>query len=579
MADAVINIKGNDQTQAAFLAVKKALSEMSANAKAAGASFSSVFGAFSAVLSVGSIIEFGRSVVNLGGQINDLSVQANLSTDSFQALSNIGRDSGVDFEMIAKSSENLRSKIQDAVSGNKEAIASFSKLNVTAQELKAIGLEKAWSVIGIKIREATDKSEAFNAVSDIFGAKIAPKLKQVFDELGKSNLEDLGKKFKDLTLSPSQLKALDDFGDKTAANTQRLKAFAAQLALNFIEYKAVSAAQTGLVLFPQIGKIKGLAEEKAPAKDIMAAIAAKEQIALIDEQTKATMTLARAETERAARSLAYDEAQKSLREGRTAGMKAFLKADEDAFDVLIKKQKEDNDSTAKLREQNEKLASTFKDLGNPMRSFQRDLLEIDRLQKDGKLTAEESAKAIAQINDEILAFNTSSGMKFQTDQMETFRDIAMKSGEIVSQSFENAIFSGKKLGEVLKSLVLDFTRMIFAQTVTKSLASSVAGIFGVLPSARASGGPVNSGSPYLVGEKGPELFVPSSSGSIVSNSKMNTGSGSSAGGSGGVTVNYAIAAGVSRAELVPILESERKRLKAEIPDMVRRGGAYRTAFA
>ena len=59
---------------------------------------------------------------------------------------------------------------------------------------------------------------------------------------------------------------------------------------------------------------------------------------------------------------------------------------------------------------------------------------------------------------------------------------------------------------------------------------------------------------------------------------MNTGSGSSAGG-GGVTVNYAIAAGVSRAELVPILESERKRLKAEIPDMVRRGGAYRTAFA
>jgi hypothetical protein len=210
MADAVINIKGNDQTQAAFLAVKKALSEMSANAKAAGASFSSVFGAFSAVLSVGSIIEFGRSVVNLGGQINDLSVQANLSTDSFQALSNIGRDSGVDFEMIAKSSENLRSKIQDAVSGNKEAIASFSKLNVTAQELKAIGLEKAWSVIGIKIREATDKSEAFNAVSDIFGAKIAPKLKQVFDELGKSNLEDLGKKFKDLTLSPRPLVAHPD---------------------------------------------------------------------------------------------------------------------------------------------------------------------------------------------------------------------------------------------------------------------------------------------------------------------------------------------------------------------------------
>jgi len=89
------------------------------------------------------------------------------------------------------------------------------------------------------------------------------------------------------------------------------------------------------------------------------------------------------------------------------------------------------------------------------------------------------------------------------------------------------------------------------------------------------GGPVNAGSPYVVGERGPELFVPSSSGSIVPNGAMSSSGGSA----GGVTVNYNIAAGVSRAELVPILEQERRRLKAEIPDMVRRGGSYRSAFA
>lgn len=38
--------------------------------------------------------------------------------------------------------------------------------------------------------------------------------------------------------------------------------------------------------------------------------------------------------------------------------------------------------------------------------------------------------------------------------------------------------------------------------------------------ARAMGGPVSSGSPYLVGEKGPELFVPGSSGQIVNNSAL-----------------------------------------------------------
>ncbi len=37
---------------------------------------------------------------------------------------------------------------------------------------------------------------------------------------------------------------------------------------------------------------------------------------------------------------------------------------------------------------------------------------------------------------------------------------------------------------------------------------------------RAKGGPVTGGSPYIVGEKGPELFVPGSSGNIVPNNAM-----------------------------------------------------------
>jgi len=37
---------------------------------------------------------------------------------------------------------------------------------------------------------------------------------------------------------------------------------------------------------------------------------------------------------------------------------------------------------------------------------------------------------------------------------------------------------------------------------------------------KAAGGPVSGGSPYIVGEKGPELFVPGSSGNIVPNHEM-----------------------------------------------------------
>lgn len=73
------------------------------------------------------------------------------------------------------------------------------------------------------------------------------------------------------------------------------------------------------------------------------------------------------------------------------------------------------------------------------------------------------------------------------------------------------------------------------------------------------------------------MFVPGTSGTVIPNDRM-TQMGASAGGPT-VNISYNIQSGVSRAELQPILENERKRLKAEIPDMVRRGGSYRSAFA
>ena len=152
------------------------------------------------------------------------------------------------------------------------------------------------------------------------------------------------------------------------------------------------------------------------------------------------------------------------------------------------------------------------------------------------------------------------------------RKLAMEAGEAIAQGFEDAAISGGNLREVLKGIAQDLLRLVFRQQVTQPLAGAIGNFFAGF---RAEGGPVGAGSAYVVGEKGPELFVPGASGSIIPNGAT------SGGGKSGPSVNvtYNIASGVSRADLAPILEQERKRLKAEIPDMVRRGGSYRSAFA
>jgi len=45
---------------------------------------------------------------------------------------------------------------------------------------------------------------------------------------------------------------------------------------------------------------------------------------------------------------------------------------------------------------------------------------------------------------------------------------------------------------------------------------------------RANGGPVNANQPYIVGERGPELFVPFQRGDVVSNGELRAGGASSA---------------------------------------------------
>ena len=248
-------------------------------------------------------------------------------------------------------------------------------------------------------------------------------------------------------------------------------------------------------------------------------------------------------------------------------------------------------SVTKQTEAQKELGQSLKDsVMTPMEQYVAEADRLTLLFKSKVIPDQETFnRLIAQAGDNFAQTEEKQRMFVDslgatTEEMERLKvavaemQLAQDAGNLIAQGFEDAILSGQKLGEVVRSLGRDLVRLVFNQMVTQRLAKGVAGVLSGQGFAgfMAAGGPVSAGSSYVVGEKGPELFVPHASGTIVPNNKMGGGSGS---GSGGVTVNYNIAAGVSRAELAPILEQERRRLKAEIPDMVRRGGGYRAAFA
>ena len=95
----------------------------------------------------------------------------------------------------------------------------------------------------------------------------------------------------------------------------------------------------------------------------------------------------------------------------------------------------------------------------------------------------------------------------------------------IVDAIEGAIQGTKTLGEVATSVFNQISRTLL-QFGVNSLLSSIPGIGGLF---KADGGPVKAGGSYIVGERGPELFTPRSSGMITPNNQL--------GGSTNVVVN------------------------------------------
>ncbi len=74
---------------------------------------------------------------------------------------------------------------------------------------------------------------------------------------------------------------------------------------------------------------------------------------------------------------------------------------------------------------------------------------------------------------------------------------------------------------MVNSIVADLARLSFQKFFTSPLTGLLNNIVG----GRAGGGPVISNQAFLVGERGPELFVPSSAGRVVANRDLSSGGG------------------------------------------------------
>jgi hypothetical protein len=114
---------------------------------------------------------------------------------------------------------------------------------------------------------------------------------------------------------------------------------------------------------------------------------------------------------------------------------------------------------------------------------------------------------------------------------QVYSDIGMTIKSGVVDAIQGAVDGTKSLGEVAANVLNNIAAKLLDVAINMALFGAMSGtgtgggLLGGLfkPSPRALGGPVSAGSPYLVGERGPELFMPSRGGSIIPNNALGGG--------------------------------------------------------
>ncbi len=182
--------------------------------------------------------------------------------------------------------------------------------------------------------------------------------------------------------------------------------------------------------------------------------------------------------------------------------------------------------------------------------WQEDLVrETDKILKDSADKA----------GDDVVQSITKSYEERFGERVTAMTVFAQEAARSMQSAFADFLFDPFENG--LKGMLAGFLNVIrrmLAELLAQQLLTAFfgafaggSGIVGQFASAalaglqpRAKGGPVTGSSPYLVGERGPELFVPSTAGSIIPNG---------AGMGGGVAVSYNIDARGATMELTQAL--------------------------
>lgn len=501
-------------------------------------------------MAIGKTTDFITSTVEGLDRIGKSAKAAGISAGQLQEFQfALGQIAGVSKDQVSVALRDFNKRMGEAKMGTGEAKSAFEALGISLEQDTGAALDEAIQ----KLAGMEDSQEASALAAKLFGeqgAQLAASLRgqgEAFDELSKFSRENLNatdeqvKKAEAMndifdTLRKSTMK---QFVDTIMNNSQAIVTLANAIAqLPSIAINAVKLIINGWRNLLGSGKVI-FEEIKNAAKAALTfdfdydysgvGRRIQEGLAQVSRETRA----------------GSEEAFSNIREGiqrmfDPPDVGALQEAGEKARQVAEDQEEANNGVTASLTAQSAARERLNAILQRGMTKQETYAQQVRKLVEDLALanaTEEERAKAIAILGEEYS--RTIEKVKEATKESE---NLATAIGKEVSSAVRQATTDVSSLDNAFKSMFDNVIRKLVDEKIFNPFSAMLetgigkaGSLLGGLFGSRRSGGPMNAGQPYVVGESGPELVVPRAN-SMVFNSARTAAIGGGA--TGNVNIEF-----------------------------------------
>lgn len=456
-----------------------------------------------------ALVGFAKHAFQAADRLNDLAQRTGVAGSTLSALENPLKKSGSSVDDLSGAMIKLNNVLGEAV-GSKEAAKNFEAIGLSVSDLLAMSPEERLYAVAKAINGIGDESAQTNGLLAVMG-RGAGTLLPLFKELG-DDLDNVVKKQKELghAITDAELRKIDEFGDMLTENIHS----AELVAIRFIG------------LLNDIGaKLAQMAiDSDLPLSKYAAAGVS---ISYVKPDVVSDKDLAKGITD--SLGIPNEDAEQEKRRKKQAAEAAIAaaqaKAAAEASAKTMKAGKEALDEyTLSLERQNKVLQQTPREQAALEVSYKL----TDLAKKAGITLTQEQIAAnmeLARTNYD-LAESMQEAARFQQilhDKLsQTLTDIAFRAGSAkeamlgFAESIAKAAFEKKVAGPLADALIGTGGGKGLLDDAIGGIGSVFGGFF-------ADGGSPPVGLPSIVGERGPEIFVPKTAGTIIPNGAMGGG--------------------------------------------------------